>query len=241
MNISAINTVMTMAIFVMSCKSSSKTSQDHTKLTPETGFIQIFDGKTFNGWECDTSFWTISDGVIKGLETPQHQLAQNSFLIYSGSQPADFELKAEYRISEGGNSGIQYRSEKVRDLPFALKGYQADIDGANKYTGQNYEERGRGFLAMRGQITNLPNQGKPLVIGSVGDSDSLKNLIRKNNWNEIHLVVIGNNMKHFINGVLMSEAIDNDTANRKSSGLIGFQLHVAPAMTIEFRNIRLKQ
>ncbi|MEJ0102715.1 MAG: hypothetical protein WDO19_09240 [Bacteroidota bacterium] len=36
-----------------------------------------------------------------------------------------------------------------------MKGYQADIDGANTYTGQNYEERGRGFLAMRGQIAEL--------------------------------------------------------------------------------------
>jgi hypothetical protein len=129
----------------------------------------------------------------------------------------------------------------VDGIPYALKGYQADIDGANRYTGQNYEERGRGFLAMRGEIASLPTAGKPIITGSVGNSDSLKALIRKNDWNEIHLVVKGFNMKHYINGALMSEATDNDTVNRKSGGLIGFQLHVAPAMTIEFRNIRLKQ
>lgn len=47
------------------------------------------------------------------------------------------------RITKAGNSGIIYRSEELKDLPHALKGYQADIDGANRYTGQNYEERGR--------------------------------------------------------------------------------------------------
>ncbi|HEX5668525.1 MAG TPA: DUF1080 domain-containing protein, partial [Chitinophagaceae bacterium] len=88
---------------------------------------------------------------------------------------------------------------------------------------------------------DLPTNGKPLITGSVGDPDSLKARIRKNDWNEIHLVVKGFHMKHYINGVLMSEAIDHDTANRRSGGLIGFQLHVAPAMTIEFRNIRLKE
>ncbi len=241
MKITTAFTIAAIGIFGASCQTSVKTSQNHSATGSEKEFIQIFDGKTFNGWECDTSFWTISNGVIKGWETQQHQLKQNSFLIYTRTQPSDFELKAEYRISERGNSGIQYRSEKVDGIPYALKGYQADIDGANVYTGQNYEERGRGFLARRGEIASLPTDGKPIITGSLGNSDSLKNLIRKNDWNEIHLVVKGFHMKHYINGALMSEAIDNDTVNRKSSGLIGFQLHVAPAMTIEFRNIRLKQ
>jgi hypothetical protein len=241
MNLARVVAVTALALYGISCQTSNKTNQNHKTAASEAGFVQIFDGKSFNGWECDTSFWRISDGVIKGWETAQHQLPQNSFLIYTGSQPADFELKAEYKISEGGNSGIQYRSEKVPGLPYALKGYQADIDGANRYTGQNYEERGRGFLAMRGQVASLPTEGKPLITGSLGSSDSLKAFIRKNDWNEIHLVVKGFQMKHYINGVLMSEAIDNDTVNRKSSGLLGFQLHVAPAMTIEFKNIRLKQ
>ena len=35
-----------------------------------------------------------------------------------------------------------------------MKGYQADIDAENQFTGQIYEERGRGFLAMRGQATS---------------------------------------------------------------------------------------
>jgi hypothetical protein len=225
-------------IFIMTsfaCQSSNHPG------TGEKGFTKIFDGKTFTGWECDTSFWYIKNGVITGWETPEHQLKQNTFLIYKGAEPSDFELKAEYRISTLGNSGIQYRSELVPGLKYALKGYQADIDGANTYTGQNYEERGRGFLAMRGQSVSIPTGGKPVVDRIIANSDSLKNLIRVNDWNEVHLVVKGNHMKHYINGVLMSEAIDNDTVNRKASGIIGFQLHTAREMTIEFKNIRLKQ
>ena len=40
-----------------------------------------------------------------------------------------------------------------------MKGYQADIDVANRFTGQIYEERGRHFLAMRGQFSYIPADG----------------------------------------------------------------------------------
>jgi hypothetical protein len=48
-------------------------------------------------------------------------------------------------------------------------------------------------------------------------------------------------MKHFINGVLMSEVTDNDPDNRKMKGLLGVQVHVGPPMKVEYRNLRLKK
>lgn len=220
-------------------KEAENTAKDSVVVAND--FVPIFDGKTFAGWEGDTSFWHIENGVLTGLETADHQLKTNTFMIWKGGEPSDFEFKAEYRIDADGNSGVQYRSELVKDIPYALKGYQADIDGKDTYTGQNYEERGRGFLAMRGQIATIPTNDKPIITGSVGNPDSLKAKIKANDWNEIHLVVKGNHMLHYINGVLMSETTDNDTTNRKAKGLIGLQLHVMPAMKVEYRNIMLKQ
>ncbi len=122
-----------------------------------------------------------------------------------------------------------------------MKGYQADIDGADQYTGQNYEERGRGFLAMRGQKVLLKANENPVITGSLGNSDSLKSLIKSGDWNEIHIIARGNQMQHFINGILMSEAIDEDAANRQSSGMLGMQVHVMPKMKVEYRNLLLKK
>ena len=45
-----------------------------------------------------------------------------------------------------------------------MKGYQADIDGEQMFTGQIYEERGRGFLALRGQSNYVPNGQKPGIV-----------------------------------------------------------------------------
>ena len=205
------------------------------------GFKKIFDGKTMKNWEADTSHWRIENGAFVGEVTKEKQLKSNTFLIYRGETPGDFEFKAEYRISPEGNSGVQYRSEMVENVPYGLKGYQADIDGANRYTGQNYEERGRGFLAMRGEQSVLKEGQKPTITGSVGNSDELKSKIKKDDWNQIHIIAKGNHILHYINGVLMSETTDEDATKRKMSGLIGLQVHVMPKMKVEYREIYLKK
>lgn len=205
------------------------------------GYTKIFDGKTLNGWEGDPVYWRVENGAMTGEIIPSTIIKRNTFIIWRGGQPKDFELKAEYRVTAGGNSGINYRSEELKDARYSLKGYQSDIDGANKYTGQNYEERGRTFLALRGQQVVLENDKKPIVTKSLGADDSLLTHIKKEDWNEVHLIIKGNHLLHYVNNVLMSEVTDNDTLNRKFEGWIGVQVHVGPPMKIEYRNFRIKQ
>ncbi len=221
------------------------------------GFVQIFDGKSLKGWEGDPNYWRVENGNLVGEITPDKLLKANTFIIYQDAKPADFELKLQCRITKDGNSGINYRSEKVTEVPYALRGYQADIDGKNTYTGQNYEERGRTTLAYRGQITTINPLENPSAnvrdnvknnawtglneTGSLGDKDALKQNLKSEDWNEIHLVIKGNRLQHYVNGKLMSDVTDNDTANRKMQGFLGVQVHVGPPMKVEYRNIRLKQ
>lgn len=207
----------------------------------DAGFESIFNGKTLDGWDGDPKYWRAEDGVLVGEVTPETLLKQNTFIVWQGGKPEDFELKADFRITPEGNSGIQYRSELVEGVPHALRGYQADIDGANKYTGLNYEERGRAFLASRGEVGRIGADGKSRKVASVGDADDLAKLIKPEDWNAYHLIVRGNVMMHLINGRLMSVAVDDDPKNRKFSGLLGVQVHVGPPMKVEYRNIRLKQ
>lgn len=209
----------------------------------ESGFQAIFDGQSLKGWDCDPNFWRADSGAMIGETRADHQPKYNIFCIWSGGSPSDFELKLQYKMSgETGNSGIQYRSVELPDVgKWVLKGYQADIDSKQQYTGQVYEERGRGFLALRGQIAYISESAKAGSIGSTGDGDELKSIIKGDDWNELHIIASGSTLIQLINGRVTSIVVDDDKANRKLDGKIGIQLHVTKgAMKIEARNIRLK-
>lgn len=213
------------------------------KPLPETGFHPIFDGKTLTGWDCDPSFWRAANGAIAGETTVAHQPAQNTFCIWKGGSPGDFELRLQYRLTGAtGNSGIQYRSVELPSVAkWVMKGYQADIDGAQEYTGQVYEERGRGFLALRGQISYASGGGAVGTIGTTGTAADLKRFIKDNDWNDLDIIARGNTLIQLINGHVMSVVVDDDKADRRMDGEIGIQLHkLDEAMKIETRNIRIK-
>lgn len=206
----------------------------------DAGFESIFDGKTMKGWDGDPNIWRIENGAIVGETTAEKQPKQNTFVIWRGGSLANFELRLQYKIT-GNNSGVQYRSIELPDIKWAMKGYQADIDNQQRYTGQIYEERGRGFLALRGQATFIGTDGKPRLAGSLGDGDQLKAALKNDDWNDIHIIARGNTVIQILNGHVMSMIVDDDPNGRKMEGLIGIQVHVGPPMKIEVRNIRIKK
>ncbi|MDQ6676075.1 MAG: DUF1080 domain-containing protein [Acidobacteriota bacterium] len=211
----------------------------------ETGFTPIFNSKTLDGWDGDSRYWRVENNALTGEVTPETLLKSNTFIIWRGGAPKNFELKADYRITSGGNSGINYRSVTVPDAVtpsnrFAMRGYQADIDGSNQYTGQNYEEKGRLFLALRGQMTHVLAGRKPIILSELQPSGELASFIT-NDWNSYHLIIRGNVLIHILNGRLMSVVIDDDAEHFAPSGLIGVQVHVGGPMKVEYRKIRLKE
>lgn len=212
----------------------------------DAGFTSIFDGQSLRGWDGDPQYWRVENGALVGEITPETIIKRNTFIIWRGGQPADFELKVQYRISAHGNSGINYRSIQLTDALWSLAGYQDDIDGSERnkpplrHTGQNYEERGRTFLALRGQMVRVDPGAKLAVVGSVGDGQALTQFIKNEEWNECHIIARGHAITHLLNGHVMSVVVDDDPKNRRADGLIGVQVHVGPPMKVEFRNFRLK-
>ena len=203
------------------------------------GFVPIFDGTSLAGWEGDLAFWRAEGGLLIGETTAAKPLPANTFLIWTKGQPADFELKLDFRIS-AGNTGLQYRSQRAPDIgPYVLKGYQADIDFANQWTGQLYEERGRTFLALPGQATSIGDD-KPRLFGTVTPADALKAAINVGGWNTIHIIARGDLVVHAINGKVSAVFVDGDKAKRPTKGFIGLQLHTGPPMRAEFRNLGIR-
>lgn len=204
----------------------------------EPGFKSLFNGKDLTGWDGNPKFWSVKDGTITGQTTEENKTDGNTFLIWKDGTVDDFELRLSYKIVNG-NSGIQYRSKDVGN--WVVGGYQGDFEAGDTYSGILYEERGRGILAQRGQKTEIGPDGKVNVTGSVGDSKEIQAAIKKEDWNDYVIVAQGNKLKHVINGKTTAEVTDNQPDKRAMSGILALQLHAGPAMTVQFKNIRIKR
>jgi hypothetical protein len=199
----------------------------------------LFDGKTLSGWSGLPALWRVEDESITGESKDSEPLANNTFLVYE-KPVRDFVLTCEFKIS-GGNSGIQYRSKLIDKDKYIVGGYQADIDSTSRFMGINYEERGRGILAERGEIIKIDAAGNKVVVGSSGDGEALKAKFNASEWNKYRIVVKGNVCQHFINDTLMSEVQDDQTEKRAEEGILALQLHTGPAMKVQFKNIVLAE
>lgn len=78
------------------------------------GWILMFNGKNTDGWrgwqrEDTPGVWTVEDGTLfcKGMTGDEASPGQKGYLIYD-EQFGNFHLKVDWKISEGGNSGIFY-------------------------------------------------------------------------------------------------------------------------------------
>ncbi len=201
------------------------------------GFVPIFNGTSLEGWEGKPEFWSVQDGAIVGQTTADKPTKGNTFLIWRQGTLDDFELRLAYRIN-GGNSGIQYRSKDLGD--FVVGGYQADIDSGPTYSGIQYEERGRGILAQRGERVTIAGDGTKKA-EAIGSKEELQQAIKAGDWNEYRIVAQGPKLSHFINGKLMSETIDEQAEKRSAEGILALQLHAGPPMKVEFKDIHLKR
>src|SRR5947208_1980185 len=79
------------------------------------------------------------------------------------------------------------------------------------------------------------------VTGSLGKSEDLQAAIKKEDWNDYRIIAKGNHLQHFINGKQTVDVTDDCEEKRAMKGVLGLQLHAGQPMTVEFKNLRLKE
>ncbi len=199
-------------------------------------FTSLFNGRDLAGWDGKPGWWRVEDGAITGESTAEKPCTTHTYLIWRGGEPADFELRFEYRL-QGGNSGMQFRSREVPG--WDMRGYQADIEAGPDWTGALFEHD-RGGIAMRGQkVVIAPDGTKQMT--RFADAAALQKVIRSNDWNDYRIVARGTEIQLFINGTLTAHTVDRQTGKAAARGLLGLQLHPGPPMKVQFRNLRLKE
>lgn len=207
-------------------------------------FQKLFNGKDLTGWNGNPTFWSVKNGTIQGQTTSDNPTKGNTFLIYTNGEFADFELRFSYKI-EGGNSGVQYRSRVTKPDNWVVGGYQGDFEAGKKYSGILYDEAGvaggRGIMAERGESVVWDADCKKQVVGSLGKSEDIQAKIKPEEWNDYVIIARGKQLLHQINGVKTVEVTDNCEGQRLTKGVLALQLHAGPPMSVQFRDIRVRE
>ena len=182
----------------------------------------LFNGENLEGWEKlnGTAEYKVEDGAIVGisqLNTPNTFLATNE--VYD-----DFILEFEFKVDDGLNSGVQFRSNSLPEFHEGrVHGYQFEIDPSERaWTGGVYDEARRGWLY-------------PLNYNPEGQK-----AFKNGEWNKARVEAIGNSIRTWVNDVPCTDLLDNTTA----SGFIALQVHSIGSAeqegkTVAWRNIRI--
>lgn len=183
--------------------------------------VPLFDGKTFNGWEGETTkVWRIVDGVIMGGSLEGN--SQNEFLA-TKKPYRNFRLKLEYKLAgtEGFvNGGVQFRSVRIKEPPNEMFGYQADI-GAG-YSGCLYDESRRKTMLA-----------KPV-------EELIKSAEKPGEWNTHEILVEDQRIQIRVNGVRTVDYTEREPGIAMK-GNIALQIHGKCKAEIAFRNIVIEE
>lgn len=247
------------AAMVLSILATRCLAADHPTTMPlekpdAEGFISLFNGKDLSGWDGLETHWSVKDGAITGSQT--RESSKHTFLILGASKVepakfANFELRLKYRWqSDTGDSGIQIRSKIVPDPrepnPYKVGGYQVNTVPRRTYDGGFYDEAAvagqRAIMAGRGFKTTWDAENKRTNEALPQSAQDLLASINQPNgeFNDMVIVANGRNFSITINGKLMGEMIDNSPKAVLDGGLIAFQLHSGQAMTIQFKDVKIK-
>ncbi len=202
--------VMLSLMMLAGCTGSDGTSR-------RAGFVALFDGKTFAGWEGSQEVFRIEDGAIVG-GTLTANVAHNEFLCTLASYD-DFELRLQFRLlGENANAGVQIRSQRVPDH-YEVSGYQADM--GQQYWGCLYDE------SRRNRVLACPEPAK------------IAEVVRAGEWNDYIIRCEGKRIQLWVNGFQTVDYTEPDDAIPQT-GIIGLQIHGGPPSEAWYRNIRIK-
>ncbi len=183
----------------------------------------LFNGKDLSNWRPlnGSAIFKVEDGAIVGVSKTH---TPNSFLATKNTYK-DFILEYEYKVDDGLNSGVQFRSESYPEYNNGrVHGYQCEIDTSKRaWSAGIYDEARRGWLYPLSQ------------------NPAAKNAFKAGEWNKVRIEAIGNSLRTWLNGTPCANLLDNKTLE----GFIALQVHGIGGnkklenKTISWKNIRI--
>jgi len=221
------------ALVGLACEPGSRAPDANAVESPvDSEWEWLFDGTSLDKWrgyrmDGVPDGWVIEDSVI-------HCTGVGAGDLMTKAQWENFDLRLEWKISEGGNSGIMYRSAETHDAAW-LTGPELQI-----LDDQTHADAAEGPDRLSGAAYDV-----------YGPSESATSPVGE--WNDTRILVDSTHVEHWLNGVkvveydLFSDDWNQRVADSKwaeaadygrvSRGHIALQDH---GDDVWFRNIRIR-
>jgi len=173
----------------------------------------LFNGKDLSGWKAyGTEKWYVEDGLLICESGPDKEYGY----LATEKHYKNFELNLEFKQEADGNSGVFIRStiEGVK-----VSGWQVEVAPKGKHTGGVYESYGRGWLIK-------PEAAKEEVL-------------KEGEWNQMKIVVNGDTLTSYLNGVEMITITDAKIG--AGEGSVALQIHDGGGIKVKWKNIEIKE
>lgn len=161
-------------------------SQDNqlTAKEKKEGWVLLFNGKNLDGWtsvgkDTPPAFgWVVEDGILN----VRKQGDKRGGDIITQDQYSDFDLKVDFRITKGANSGIKYFFTKYEKGGWLGLEYQI-LDDENHPDAKLGRDGNRLEGGLYDMLPTSPKQVNP-----IGE------------WNQARIVAKGTKVTHYLNG-----------------------------------------
>ncbi len=198
-------------------------TQARTVIETIGGFVSIFDGRSFAGWEGNVAkTWRVEDGAITAGSL-EGQAPRNEFLATT-SEYEDFDLRLKFKITGNSrvNAGVQFRTERIPNH-HEVSGYQADIGPG--VDGHLYDESRRRRMLATPEAETLKK-----AQAAAGDDG----------WQTYRICAEGDHIRLWLNGVKTVDYVEKDT-NISRTGIIALQIHGGMQAVIAYKDIEIRE
>ena len=209
----------------------------------ESDWITLFDGESFDGWHmynggAVTEPWKLEDGAMV-FYPPEERPEGTSYNLVSDQEFTDFVLTLDWKIAEGGNSGIFWavKEDEKYGQPYLTGPEIQVLDNERHPDAQNGDDR------LAGALYDMVSPSKD-VTNPAGEWNTVELMIN-HKTNEGHVVLNGTKIVEFpVQGTGWDELIANskfadwEDFAAFTAGKIGLQDH---GDMVAFRNIKIKE
>jgi hypothetical protein len=178
------------------------------------GWESLFNGKDLTGWvPVGSEKWTVEDGVIHG-----QGVTKEYGYLRTEKKYKDFQMTLRFKCEADGNSGLFFHAEFKEGTANISQGLQFEIDRTlNHHTGGLYGD-GRNWV--------------------VWPAPEFETIIRPNDWNDMHVTVVGNRYTARLNGELLVDF--TDPTPKSFDGYIALQLHSGGLGNMRFKDLYIR-